>query len=180
MRSAGQLREMADITRKSWIPVAATLGVTYALVGIVFALPAAHAQLWRLAAWVVSAVAYAAHICYERFRLENSHRRTALHVASAAALGAFWPCCQRQHSRPEHRITRPPPASAPALARALATDHRCAGVLRRTRCKLGSDTHRPAPERDSRRLAAFLTSEVKEKNCKIIEGKIMGRDSITH
>ncbi len=75
--------------RNSWIPVAAIIGVTYALVGIVFALPAANAQMWRLAAWAVSAVTYAAHICYERFRLGSSPSRAALHVALAAALGAF-------------------------------------------------------------------------------------------
>jgi hypothetical protein len=80
---------MTDLTRKSWIPIATTIGVTYALIGIVFALPAAHAQMWRLAAWAVSAVVFAVHISYERFRLGNSHRRAALHVALATALGAF-------------------------------------------------------------------------------------------
>ena len=65
------------------------LGGLYASVGIVFALPDAHVKVWRLAAWLVSAVAYAAHICYERFRLRNSPRSAALHVALAVALGAF-------------------------------------------------------------------------------------------
>ena len=69
--------------------VAAIIGVTYAIVGIAFALPATHAQMWRLAAWAVSALAFAAHICYERFRLASSPSRAALHVAFAAALGAF-------------------------------------------------------------------------------------------
>lgn len=77
------------MTRKSGIPVAASIGVTYALIGIIFALPSAHAKTWRLAAWVASAILYAAHICYERFRLGNSHPRVALHVALAAAAGAF-------------------------------------------------------------------------------------------
>jgi hypothetical protein len=80
---------MTDLPRKSWFPVAAAIGVTYALVGIAFALHAAHAQMWRVAAWAVSAAVYAAHICYERFRLRNSRLRAALHVALAAALGAF-------------------------------------------------------------------------------------------
>ena len=80
---------MTDLTRKSWIPVGGIIGVTYALVGIVFAMPAAHAQMWRLAAWVLSAVIYTAHICYERFRLGNPHGRTALHVEFGAAIGAF-------------------------------------------------------------------------------------------
>jgi len=65
------------------------IGVVYAFVGIVFAVPAGHVKIWRLAAWLVSAIAYAAHICYERFRLRNSPRSAALHVALAVALGAF-------------------------------------------------------------------------------------------
>ncbi len=65
------------------------IGVVYAFVGIVFGVPASHVKVWRLAAWVVSAVAYAAHICYERFRLRNSPALAALHIALAVALGAF-------------------------------------------------------------------------------------------
>ena len=69
--------------------LAAFVGVGYALVGIVFALPATHVQAWRLAAWVVSGIGYGAHIAYERFWLQNSPGSAALHVAFAAALGAF-------------------------------------------------------------------------------------------
>lgn len=79
---------MTNSARKWGIPVA-VLGVTYAFIGILFALPAAHAQMWRLAAWAVSAVFYGGHICYERFRRGSSHPRAAWHVALAAGLGAF-------------------------------------------------------------------------------------------
>ena len=65
------------------------IGLFYALVGIVFAWPVAHARGWRLAAWGVSAVAYAAHLGDEHFRLHNRPARAALHVALAVALGAF-------------------------------------------------------------------------------------------
>ena len=65
------------------------LGLFYALVGILFAWPVEHVRMWRLAAWGVSAVAYAAHVGYEHFRLHNPPRRTALHVAAAVALGAL-------------------------------------------------------------------------------------------
>jgi len=61
----------------------------YAFVGIAFAMPANHVKGWRLAAWAVSAIAYAAHVCYERFRLRNSAGSAALHIALAVALGAF-------------------------------------------------------------------------------------------
>src|SRR5256885_5880611 len=69
--------------------MAVFLGIGYALVGIVFAVPATHVKAWRLAAWVVSAIGYAAHIAYERFRLRNPPASAALHVAFAVALGAF-------------------------------------------------------------------------------------------
>jgi hypothetical protein len=69
--------------------VAVLVGIGYALVGIVFAVPTSHVRTWRLAAWAVSAVGYAAHIAYERFRLRNSPGSAALHVAFAVALGAF-------------------------------------------------------------------------------------------
>lgn len=71
------------------------LGVVYAVAGIVFGALAGQAAshqvrvAWRLAAWVVSAIAFGAHIVYEQLRLRSSPRITALHVASAAGLGAF-------------------------------------------------------------------------------------------
>src|SRR5205823_8513656 len=80
---------MSGSSRQPWLRAMVILGVVYAFVGVVFAVPASHVKVWRLAAWVVSAVAYAVHICYERFRLRNSPRLAALHVAFAVALGAF-------------------------------------------------------------------------------------------
>jgi preprotein translocase subunit Sss1 len=72
--------------RKEWIRAAFLVGAVYFLVGIVFA-NLVHG--WRLAAWVVSGVAYVAHIWFEHFRLRNSPRLAALHVAVAVAIGAF-------------------------------------------------------------------------------------------
>jgi hypothetical protein len=80
---------MGESPRKSWVPMVVLVGIGYALVGIVFAVPTSHVRAWRLAAWAVSAVGYAAHIAYERFRLQNSPGSAALHVAFAVALGAF-------------------------------------------------------------------------------------------
>jgi hypothetical protein len=71
------------------------LGAVYFVVGIVFAALAKSAVshemviAWRLAAWVISAVGFAAHIRYEQVRLLSSPRTTALHVALAVGLGAF-------------------------------------------------------------------------------------------
>src|SRR5262245_19476354 len=80
---------MGESPRQSWVPAVVLLGLLYALVGIVFARPATHVQEWRLAAWVVSALGYAAHIAYEQWRLRNAPASAALHVALAVALGAF-------------------------------------------------------------------------------------------
>jgi hypothetical protein len=44
---------------------------------------------WRWAAWLVSAIAFGAHIVYEQVRLRTSPKITALHVSLAAGLGAL-------------------------------------------------------------------------------------------
>ncbi len=75
--------------RRQWVRAAVLVGVAYALVGVVFAWPGNHVRVWRLAAWLVCAAAYAAHIGYEHFRLRTASRRAAAHVACAVALGAF-------------------------------------------------------------------------------------------
>lgn len=78
-------------SRRSWVLAMILVAVAYAVMGVVFAAlaDANHVRLWRLAAWVGSAVVYAAHIGYEHHQLGSSPRSTALHVAGAAALGAF-------------------------------------------------------------------------------------------
>ena len=78
---------MSKSLRHSWVCMTVLLGIGYALVGILFAVPNTHMKAWRLAAWVVSTIGYAAHIVYERVRLQNSPASAALHVA--VALGAF-------------------------------------------------------------------------------------------
>jgi len=68
------------------------VAVAYAAIGIVFArlaVDANHVRVWRLAAWLASAVVAAAHIWYEQYRLGSAPRPTALHAAGAVALGAF-------------------------------------------------------------------------------------------
>src|SRR5437868_4269833 len=80
---------MSESLSKLWVRAVVLLGIAYAAVGIVFAIPATHVQAWRMAAWVVSAAGYAAHIAYERIRWQNSPGVAALHVAFAVAVGAF-------------------------------------------------------------------------------------------
>jgi lysylphosphatidylglycerol synthetase-like protein (DUF2156 family) len=75
--------------RQAWVRTALLFGAAYFLIGRLFALPTDHVQAWRIAAWLVSGAAYAAHIWYEHFRLRNSPRLTAVHVAVAVAIGAF-------------------------------------------------------------------------------------------
>jgi hypothetical protein len=71
-----------------WLPAALLLGVAYLIVGRVFAVPGEHAHLWRLAAWGVSGILFAAHIAYEHFALRSTPRVAAVHVALAVAIGA--------------------------------------------------------------------------------------------
>ena len=68
------------------------VGAVYFAVGVVPAELAkssvANPLLWRRLAWVVSAVAFAAHIGYEQFHERASPRTTAMRVSLAAAIGA--------------------------------------------------------------------------------------------
>jgi hypothetical protein len=76
-----------------WLRAVILVGVVYLVTGLTFAaLAAASNQMrgtWRLAAWVMSAAAFAAHIGYEQVRLRSSPGTTALHASLAVALGAF-------------------------------------------------------------------------------------------
>jgi len=80
---------MDGASPRPWLRTAVLAGAFYALVGVLFALPATHVLAWRRAAWVVSAIAYAAHVAHEQFRLRSRPRPAALHVAAAVGLGAF-------------------------------------------------------------------------------------------
>ncbi|HEU5217100.1 MAG TPA: hypothetical protein VFU23_00475 [Gemmatimonadales bacterium] len=74
--------------RPPWIPAALLAGVLYSVIGRAFAVPTAHAHAWRLAAWAVSGILFAAHIGFEHYRLRNPARVVALHAATAVAIGA--------------------------------------------------------------------------------------------
>ncbi len=75
-----------------WLPVVILIGVVYLVVGVAFPNPPASNEnqfLWRLAAWVICAVAFAIHIGLEHFVLRSSALRNAFHVSLAVAIGAF-------------------------------------------------------------------------------------------
>ena len=84
-----QARHVDASPRQPWIRAALIVGAAYFVIGRVFAAPSANLRLWRLAAWMLSGLVYAAHICYEHFRVHNPPRSTALHVALAVAIGAI-------------------------------------------------------------------------------------------
>ena len=71
------------------------VGALYLAIGLASATLANGAEfdrtrfMWRLSAFIGSAVAFAAQIWYEHFRLGNSVRPTAWHTAVAVALGGF-------------------------------------------------------------------------------------------
>jgi vacuolar-type H+-ATPase subunit I/STV1 len=80
---------------RRWLRLAILFGMVYLIVGLAFGelanLAASNEMrvMWRLAAWLLSAVAFAVHIGYEHFRFHNSPRSTALHASLGAAIGAF-------------------------------------------------------------------------------------------
>ena len=81
-------------TQAGWLRRALLYALIYLVVGIVFAEFAGHSaalgvRLWRLAAWVVSAIVFGTHIQYERVTAGRSVFDAGLHVSIAAALGAF-------------------------------------------------------------------------------------------
>jgi hypothetical protein len=74
-----------------WLTVV-LFGVVYLVVGVAFPNPSAADKnqfLWRLAAWVLCAVAFAIHIGLEHFRFQNSARRIAFRISVAVAVGGF-------------------------------------------------------------------------------------------
>jgi hypothetical protein len=85
---------MDALGRRQWVTVL-FVGAVYLVVGLVFATLAGQATspelraTWRFAAWVISGVAFAAHIAYHQIRLGSTPRKSALHASLAAGLGAF-------------------------------------------------------------------------------------------
>ena len=81
-----------DVNR--WLSVALLIGSVYLVAGVVLGALAGGAAThqmvvtWRLAAWVVSMVAFLVHLWYEQSRVHSSPRVTAFHVTVAVALGA--------------------------------------------------------------------------------------------
>jgi hypothetical protein len=77
-----------------WLRRVLLVGAAYLVAGLLFGALAAGAAshqmrvAWRLAAWMVSAAAFAAQIGYEHFQLRIRPRATAVHAALAVAMGA--------------------------------------------------------------------------------------------
>src|SRR5207249_1395705 len=81
--------------REHWFRTTIVIGLLYAIVGVALGAfagwSASHQMVvaWRLAAWVISAITFGAHIWFERIRFRNSAFTTAMRASLAAALGAF-------------------------------------------------------------------------------------------
>ena len=84
----------AEPTRQSgWWTRALIYGAIYLAIGLVFAALAGHAagpgrQAWRVAAYIISAIAFGTHIQFERVSAGRSIFSAALHAAFSVALGA--------------------------------------------------------------------------------------------
>jgi len=75
-----------------WLRAVIFFAMVYLIVGVAFPNPPTSNKMqliWRLAAWLTCAVAFAIHIGLAYFRFGNAPRRTALHAAVSVALGAF-------------------------------------------------------------------------------------------
>ena len=81
--------------KSRWLFAVLLAGIAYLVIGLVSADLAARAAThrgvvgWRLAAWLLSGVVFAAHIVHDQFRLRLPLLPTAWHAAAGAALGAF-------------------------------------------------------------------------------------------
>lgn len=70
-------------------------GACYVVAGLVFGALAGRTDthqmrlIWRWAAWLISVLAFAAHIAYEQHRRRSTPATTALHASLATAVGAF-------------------------------------------------------------------------------------------
>lgn len=86
------VRKNLNTSRKyRGLPYVLFFGAVYFAVGVWFPNPAASNPrqfVWRLAAWVLCALAFVIHIGLEHFRLRNAPCRAALRTAAAVALGA--------------------------------------------------------------------------------------------
>ena len=73
----------------------AAFGLAYLVIGLAFGALAANAatvetrQLWRFAAWFLSAIAFSFHLWYEFIRRQRAPFGTALRAAAAVAVGGF-------------------------------------------------------------------------------------------
>ena len=131
-----------------WLPAALVAAVIYPAIGISFAFldsasaPAA-VRFWRLAAWVVSALVFGAHLVYELRRPTTNPLQTASHVSIGVALGAFvlavWILAHaHMSSRPQSPLAPlalvlfPLVTGLPAFAAAFVTAG-LAGKMRRSR-----------------------------------------------
>jgi len=86
---------MEDSGRERWLNKVILVGVLYLAVGITSASLAGAAasnqmrSFWRLSAFVISGVVFAAHIVYEHFGVRSTARPTAWHASAAVAFSAF-------------------------------------------------------------------------------------------
>ncbi|HEX8942854.1 MAG TPA: hypothetical protein VF785_06915 [Gemmatimonadaceae bacterium] len=86
---------MKASARDNWLAAALVVAIAYIVIGIGTAglARSAHSietrNAWRLSAWVLSFIAFASHVAYERLRPDSTNVGAARHAASAVALGAF-------------------------------------------------------------------------------------------
>ena len=79
---------------QTWLRSVLVTGLAYAVIGVVTAglaqsTSTAQGRIWRLCAWLLSLIAFASHLAWERLRAGAPTLTAARRVAGAVALGAF-------------------------------------------------------------------------------------------
>ena len=69
--------------------IAVLAGLTYIIIGRFFPNPPTNNFWWRLAAWILSAVVFFAHVAFVHFRGRVSAARVARSAALGCAVGGF-------------------------------------------------------------------------------------------
>ena len=86
---------MDNSNRQRWFCAATLVVALYLAIGFASATLANGVAsksmrfIWRLSAFIGTAIVFAAHIGYEHFRFRNPARATAWHTSVAVALGGF-------------------------------------------------------------------------------------------
>ena len=128
-------KERERVGKYQWLCAVILFGMVYFVVSVGFPNLSVANQthfLWRLAAWLIFALAFAIHIGFEHFRLRNSPSQDSNSRRCGDCTWGICSCCRSEYSRTNGRNRQP--RLARLVARDLADHGRAAGVCGRLGC----------------------------------------------